>query len=114
MWGTRGGRGAALRVRAMVGDRADAIEVGSVGVFFEGRDQLRSQFFEPFVSVVDHAALDFSVMSHRVIGPLVISYGAIPGEGELLGGIPFAQPPLPQVVAWLQRGDRWLVIAAHE
>jgi hypothetical protein len=94
--------------------------VGSAGRWFRGRDDLRNNFFAPFVAQVASASLDFSPYHFRVISPnLVISYGAVPGVVHLKGGATLVQNPLPQTVTWVRNPDfdpkrPFVVLTDHE
>ena len=94
--------------------------VANAGRFYRGRDELRAEFFAPFVAGVAWARLDFSPMRFQVVSrDLVISYGAIPGMVYLANGETMEQPPLPQTITWLRNpeGDParpFVVLAAHE
>lgn len=94
--------------------------VSSTDSFYRGRDELREGFFEPFAAFVEGARLGFSAYSFQVLDQdLIITYGAIAGEGTFTDGTPFVQPPLPQIVTWVRNPDHdpkrpWVVVADHE
>ncbi|HXU29453.1 MAG TPA: nuclear transport factor 2 family protein [Thermoanaerobaculia bacterium] len=95
--------------------------VSSLGVWFVGRDDLRDNYFAPFVATVSMASLDFSVLQYHVVDcNTVLAYGAVPGRVVLLDGTTILQAPLPQTVTFVRNPDKhdhkrpFVVLSADE
>jgi ketosteroid isomerase-like protein len=93
--------------------------VDSVGRFFRGRDAIRNQFFAPLAAQIDHATVDLSAFSYRVISPnLVILYGSPTTVVTFQDGSVVTLPPLPQTLTWVRQGGDpsrpFVVVADHE